>query len=350
MLDDEMVQWSDYPNSYGDLSSLLSATASYGHLFDLIDDDNIWGDDHIKFSDVAQSYYIGDCWLLASCSGVALRRKDIADTFATKTANNEGIIALNLYSKGRETQITIDDTVPMNSWGTPTIAQVESSGAIWPLILEKGLAKLYGNMENIVGGWTQEANYALTGYPSTYMTVDEFDDEIDMFDWFEAALKEGDIISLGTIGNGDDSVTNEYGLVMSHAYTVIDTVRLTKDNEETYRLIKMRNPWGSEYYDGDWCDDCSQWTTDYRAKADFTNANDGEIWIADTDLYASSDQLFVNYFVDKATYHEAWIDFTSTSSSSWYSASMYNPTEQTIWVTLNLYHYRMYPYGCVSNY
>lgn len=218
------------------------------------------------------------------------------------------------------------------------------------MILEKGLAKLYGNMENIVGGWTQEANYALTGYPSTYMTVDEFEDEIDMFDWFEASLKEGDIISLGTIGNGDDSVTNEYGLVMSHAYTVIDTVRLTNNNEETYRLIKMRNPWGSEYYDGDWCDDCSQWTTDYRAKADFTNANDGEIWIADTDLYASSDQLFVNYFVDKATYHEAWIDFTSTTSNSWYSASMYNPTEQTIWVTLNLYHYRMYPYGCVSNY
>lgn len=289
MFEDEMVQWEDYPNSYGDLSSLITATSSYGHLFDLIDDNNIWGDDHIKFSDVAQGYYIGDCWLLASCSGVALKRKDIADVFATKTANDEGIIALNLYLKGRETQITIDDTVPLNSYGSPTIAQLEDSGAIWPLIIEKGLAKLYGNLENIVGGWTHEANYALTGYPSTYMTIDEFTDAEDMFNYFEEALKRGDILSLGTYGNGDDSVTNSYGLVMSHAYTVIDTVRLTTDNEEVHRLIKMRNPWGSEYYDGAWCDDCSEWTDDFKDKAGFYNANDGEIFIEDVDLYASDD-------------------------------------------------------------
>ena len=49
---------------------------------------------------------------------------------------------------------------------------------------------------------------------------------------------------------------NDIGVAYGHAYTVIDTALL----DDGTRLIKMRNPWGSETYHGPWGDDSHLWT------------------------------------------------------------------------------------------
>jgi hypothetical protein len=155
MSDFEMVYWEDYPNTYGDLSYLFDDgyVDGYGRMFDMLKNETLWGSDAIDFTDVYQGY-IGDCYLLAAASGVAMKRLDIANVFALKEPNDQGIAALNMYLKGKPTIITIDDTIPVDSNGNPVLALLGDTNAIWPLLIEKAFAKMYGNFENIVGGWT----------------------------------------------------------------------------------------------------------------------------------------------------------------------------------------------------
>lgn len=53
-----------------------------------------------------------------------------------------------------------------------------------------------------------------------------------------------------------DSLTNACGLSQNHAYVVLGTVRLSTGA----RIIKMRNPWGTEKYTCDYSDASSLWT------------------------------------------------------------------------------------------
>lgn len=66
------------------------------------------------------------------------------------------------------------------------------------------------------------------------------------------------------------------GLVAGHAYTIIGVVRIRKTDGTVQRLVKARNPWGSERYKGKWCDSCKEWANDdYRKQAGLVKANDG---------------------------------------------------------------------------
>jgi len=55
------------------------------------------------------------------------------------------------------------------------------------------------------------------------------------------------------------------GLIAAHAYTVLDSLEL-KDTSgnSVVKLLKIRNPWGREEYNGPWNDNDSRWTDHYR--------------------------------------------------------------------------------------
>jgi hypothetical protein len=50
------------------------------------------------------------------------------------------------------------------------------------------------------------------------------------------------------------------GLTSGHAYTMLGALKLTDDTGKEWNLIKMRNPWGSEGYNGPWSDKDDRWT------------------------------------------------------------------------------------------
>jgi len=52
---------------------------------------------------------------------------------------------------------------------------------------------------------------------------------------------------------------SQNGLVRGHAYTVVGVKELTVSGTK-HRLIKIRNPWGSERYTGEWNDNDTRWT------------------------------------------------------------------------------------------
>ena len=66
-----------------------------------------------------------------------------------------------------------------------------------------------------------------------------------------------------------------YGLENNHAYTMLDAIVLTKAGQPYKKLVKMRNPWGTEAYTGPWRDGDVEWTPELRAQAGLVQKDDG---------------------------------------------------------------------------
>ena len=47
---------------------------------------------------------------------------------------------------------------------------------------------------------------------------------------------------------------------MGHAYTLLSAAQLTLSNGQQVNLVKLRNPWGSGEWKGDWSDKSPLWT------------------------------------------------------------------------------------------
>ena len=125
----------------------------------------------------------------------------------------------------------------------------------------------------MVGGWMGPAVQMMTGSPffdtkHAKVGIDELWDYID-----SKLAKNWMITTCSHIGPGSDQVQNHDGLPYSHAYTVLGTVRLS---DET-KLYKIRNPWGSETYHGDWSDNSEKWTEQFKQEAGHVSRDDG-IW------------------------------------------------------------------------
>jgi hypothetical protein len=74
---------------------------------------------------------------------------------------------LRLYLLGEELEIIIDDFIPCNSEGEVAFARCTSGiDDIWPCLVEKGFAKIFGRYENLIAGFSMEAFGILTGAPT----------------------------------------------------------------------------------------------------------------------------------------------------------------------------------------
>jgi hypothetical protein len=86
-----------------------------------------------------------------------------------------------------------------------------------------------------------------------------------------------------------------YGLTSGHAYTLVSAVKV-KTGGKIHKLVKIRNPWGSEGYKGPWSDKDPRWTKSLRRKLGAVNANDGFFFMpVDIFLYAFTDYEVLHY-------------------------------------------------------
>ena len=64
----------------------------------------------------------------------------------------------------------------------------------------------------------------------------------------------------GTPLPGKTETLGRHGIISGHAYTLLDTAVVNGT-----QIIKMRNPWDSESYNGPWSDsDTEKWTPENR--------------------------------------------------------------------------------------
>jgi hypothetical protein len=75
---------------------------------------------------------------------------------------------------------------------------------------------------------------------------------------------------------GSDKTTSSSGLVQGHAFTVIG-VKVTSAGD---KLVKIRNPHGSEKYKGAWSDVDGRWTPELLQELGHTlGKDDGVFWM-----------------------------------------------------------------------
>jgi len=60
---------------------------------------------------------------------------------------------LNLYIRGRPWTVTIDDYLPLYNGGIIFAGGSQNDLNIWGALLEKAMAKVFGNYEYINYGW-----------------------------------------------------------------------------------------------------------------------------------------------------------------------------------------------------
>ena len=74
------------------------------------------------------------------------------------------------------------------------------------------------------------------------------------------------------------------GIMVNHAYTLLDVQKVGEDHTGAVKLLKLRNPWGQSEWKGPWSDDAEEWKTGIGRKAkELLNVqfgNDGTFWIA----------------------------------------------------------------------
>jgi hypothetical protein len=91
--------------------------------------------------------------------------------------------------------------------------------------------------------------------------------------------------------------------VPGHAYTLLSAAEVLDVNGNTVRLVKLRNPWGSGEWNGDWSDSSPLWTEELRAQVGFDGArDDGIFWMDFNDFREVYGFWSVNKCIDNAKY------------------------------------------------
>lgn len=229
--------------------------------------------DGIDPGDIRQGA-LGNCWFLCAIAALTEFPELVLNLFPehSKTSNEAGVYTVRFCKSGIWRTVRVDDYFPCFPHAGPIYSRSHGN-ELWVLLLEKAYSKLHGSYEAIKSGWAYEAMMDLTGAPYKSFRLDDPDvkKQIDNGELWALLLhfdKQNFIMSASTPGEdvytetGKRPGKNGTGLVAGHAYTLI-SVRSTSRGD---RILKLRNPWGSMEWTGDWSDSSPLWTDEMQVR------------------------------------------------------------------------------------
>jgi len=284
-------------------------------------------------TDVCQGA-LGDCWLLAAMACLAEHKYAIESLFVTKERHDRGKYQIRLYDGLAEDWrvITIDDYIPCDEEKyenhgicDPLFSAPRSE--LWVMLLEKAFAKLCGNYAALEGGHTIWAMQAMTGDPARVFlktesqTWERFDmeherdpndrracefyaaeEEIGNKKMFEILRRYYNLGSVLCASGAKASARHNNGLHEGHAYSILQVKKVNTSflgrisgisqisgmsgvfgaEEDVFRMVQIRNPWGEGEWTGDWSDTSPLWDEHPKVKRalDFKNQDDGKFWMS----------------------------------------------------------------------
>lgn len=154
-------------------------------------------------------------------------------------------------------------------------------------------------------------------------------------------------MTCGTSSDGTDSEYNDFNIPMGHAYSLISAHQIKNTaGQVTNRLLRIRNPWGSDTsYNGKWGDsDTASWTAAAKAQVPYVNADDGVFFIEDTDFVNCFDSFTIAYL------HDDWnnniFEVLSDTAGAKRTFTFTLATAQEVYIGMEFYDSRMYAAGC----
>lgn len=245
-------------------------------------------------SDIYQGS-IGDCYFLSSIAAIAENPKRLERLFFQDTVSPKGAYCVALNIVGVWVPVVIDDIFPTQN-GEIAHCYTKTK-EIWAMLLEKAYAKAFGSYVSIgCGGLCFNALKDLTGAPCEYLLLDDAEEQKKAMNTIVEADRANYIITCGSKGQGE--AKNPNGIISGHAYTLIST--LTLPNGQV--LVKLRNPWGSGEWKGDYSDDSPLWTPDLKARAGWTSEDDGSFFMPFEAMLDNYDQVSICHYRDHYIY------------------------------------------------
>jgi len=227
-------------------------------------------------SDVAQGQ-LGDCWILSSITALAEHPNLVEKLLVTQRVNQVGLFQVQLCVTGLWETITLDEYLPCTPQGGPKFTKALES-ELWPSLLEKGFAKVYGSYQRIIEGDAAHGMTMLTGRPVRTMRFKDQSKDGIWAQLMESAATEDDLLTLST-SLGKSKLVNT-GLQTKHSYTVLDA----KEGGGV-KLLQIRNPWGHGEWRGAWSDTSDLWTDEMREIFNPTSdSDDGTFWMSFDDV------------------------------------------------------------------
>eukprot|EP01043_Picozoa_sp_COSAG02_P067914 COSAG02_NODE_11082_length_1796_cov_56.310548_1_plen_195_part_00 len=105
---------------------------------------------------------------------------------------------------------------------------------------------------------------------------------------------------MGCASNGEEpqvaAVAPQMGLVLNHAYSLLDVWEGQRRNGERIKLLKLRNPWGEGEWKGKWRSGCDMWRSlpvEVHRQLGYVNANDGTFFMSFDDFYLFFEKIYL---------------------------------------------------------
>ena len=203
---------------------------------------------------------LADSYFLAAVSALAERPERITRLFITSEIQDNGYYRLSLFNLGIWTEFYIDDYLPAvktsdDAYRLAFSGPREENGVVevWTALLEKAWAKKYGSYYDIQWGRSSEVLTDLTGAPC--QTV--YTNSLIIWERLAAADTANFVMLAATSPNTPQDQLS--GLLPNHCYAI-----LAVKSVGSYKLLKLRNPWGHYEWKGNWSDESLLWTNEAR--------------------------------------------------------------------------------------
>lgn len=239
---------------------------------------------------------LGDSWLTGAMAALAEFPDKIRDLFrhpeSVDIGQQErecGIYRVTLNRNGWWTNVVVDDYIPV-AGGRPKFARSKGDpGELWPSILEKAYAKIFGGYGFIVAGDPLHALQDMSGFPcssfdnafveSTINETYELFGHLKQYSdagyqiIFTTPTREAIMTARGSSSCGSaaqaERAFEKANLLLGHTYGV---VKIGYFPEHDLRLFQLRNPWSqsSSDWNGPWNKRDKNWGK-YNAVSDYFN-------------------------------------------------------------------------------
>jgi len=274
---------------------------------------------------------LGDCWLLAALAALAEFPGYIQDhVLMDRDVTPDGKYTVRLYDIGTGwKEIVVDDLIPCHKkrWCDPRAVPCFSQphhNELYILLIEKAFAKYAGSYDRLSGGCESVAWQILTGQEEQLCwdrgedgnwskgvlfnvtriampndlqngqwvcTTDTKDDDA-MFCYLTDCDISNYLIGAAIPGSTLEKCRDD-GLVELHAYSLITAREVCG-----FKLLRLRNPWGCQEWNGAWSDESAEWQMHPEVKAalqiDDPACPDGVFYISWKDFRTRFTRVFIS--------------------------------------------------------